>query len=250
MTEFTYDWYFKFLRHCRDNGSITFLRDAENGSLPQIILRHDVDFDVAAAWELSLMEERAGVRSTYLFLLSTHYYNLASPKARGILQALIQRGFEVGLHFDPSVYADDGQDGLARGFKAEREFMESLVGAEVRSISVHCPTASGLFPVFEGVVNAYDSRWFGPERYVSDSLRRWKHDPFALVSKAGELGRVQVLCHPIHFAQEEISYRSALDRIAEAWRAEAHSYIYNKNQTYRDECLEDLSTAKNETQIP
>ena len=239
MSDFTYDWYSDFLRHCRNSGNLTLLRDVENGAFPQIVLRHDIDFDLAAAWELSLVEEHAGVRSTYLVLLSTHYYNPASPKARAILQGLDQRGFEIGLHFDPSVYPDDGAEALAASFKSERDFLESIVGADVRSVSVHVPSAHGLYPVFAGMVNAYDPRWFGPERYVSDSLRRWKHDPFALVSKALDLGRVQVLCHPIHFAQEETTYRSALDRMAEAWRSEAHAYIYDKNQTYRDECLQE-----------
>ena len=137
------------------------------------------------------------------------------------------------------VHVDDGPAGFTAAFEAERDFLESLVGAEVRSVSLHNPTSHCLYLVFDGMVNAYDPRWFGPERYVSDSLRRWKHDPFALVSKARDLGRVQVLCHPIHFAQEETTYRKALDRMVEAWRTEAHAYIYDKNQTYRDECLQE-----------
>ena len=236
MSEFTYDWYSAFLSHCRLNGNMTLLRDVETGSFPQIVLRHDVDFDLAAAQELSLLEERAGVRSTYLVLVSTHYYNPASLRSREILRSLVQRGFEVGLHFDPTVYIDDSLGGLAAGFEAERAFLESLLGSAVSSVSLHIPTSYGRYPVFQGVVNAYDERWFGPERYVSDSLRRWKHDPFALVSKVKDLGRVQVLCHPIHFGREERTYKKALDCLAEAWRSEAHSYIYEKNQTYRDEC--------------
>lgn len=239
MVRFTYDWYSDFLRHCQKSGNITLLRDVETGTLPQIALRHDVDFDLAAAQDLSLVEERAGVRSTFLVLLSTHYYNPASPKARAILQGLVQRDFEIGLHFDPSIYVDDGSADLSAAFEAERDFLESIIGTGVLSVSLHNPTSHGLYPSFAGMVNAYDPRWFGPERYVSDSLRRWKHDPFALVSKARDLGRVQVLCHPIHFGQEETSYRSALDRMAEAWRSEAHDYIYDKNQTFRGECLQE-----------
>lgn len=232
---FTYDWYFGFLQNCRDHGNVTLLGDAETGPLPQIVLRHDVDFDLAAARNLSLVEERAGVRSTYLVLLSTHYYNATSPKGRAVLQGLVRRGFEVGLHFDPLVYAG-GPECLTAGFRAERAFLETLIGTPVRSVSVHNPTAHGLYPVFAGVVNAYDPRWFGPERYVSDSLGRWKHDPFALVAKAGELGRVQVLCHPLHFATGDENYRGTLDRLGEAWRAEAHAYLFDQNQIYRAEC--------------
>jgi hypothetical protein len=95
MTGFTYDWYSNFLRHCRDNGNLTLLRDVETGAFPQIILRHDIDFDLAAAQEFSLKEECAGVRSTYLVLLSTHYYNPASPKARGILHGGRPGGFRT-----------------------------------------------------------------------------------------------------------------------------------------------------------
>jgi hypothetical protein len=236
MSEFTYNWYSGFLRQCRKSGNVTLLKEVETGTRPQIILRHDIDFDLAAALELSLVEEHEGVRSTYLVLLSTHYYNAASPKSRAILQGLAQRGFEIGLHFDPSVHAAAGPEALTASFRAERAFLESIIGAKVCSVSIHVPTAHGLYPAFAGMVNAYDPRWFGPERYVSDSLRRWRHDPLALIAKARDLGRVQVLCHPIHFGQDETSYHSALHLITEAWRAEAHDYIHDKNQTFRDEC--------------
>ena len=249
MIGFTYDWYSEFLRHCCNSGNVTCLRDVETGPFPQIILRHDVDFDLAAAWELSLVEERAGVRSTYLVLLSTHYYNAASPKNRTILQDLARRGFEVGLHFDPTVYVEDGAEALSAGFTVERAFLESLVGAEVRSVSVHNPTSHGLYPAFPGVINAYDPEWFGADRYVSDSLRRWKHDPYTLVSKARDLGRVQVLCHPIHFAQKETSYTDALGKMAKNWHTEAHDYIHEKNQTYRDECSKDSSDSRRGSQL-
>ena len=97
MTGFTYDWYSDFLRHCRDNGNLTLLRDVETGAFPQIILRHDIDFDLAAAQEFSLKEEGAGVRSTYLVLLSTHYYNPASPITRsGISQLQLKRQATTG----------------------------------------------------------------------------------------------------------------------------------------------------------
>jgi len=237
MNEFTYDWYTDFLGHCQRNGNLTLVRDAETAPLPQIILRHDIDFDLEAAWNLSLVEEESGVRSTFFVLVSTHYYNAAAPKARELLKKLVERGFEVGLHFDPSVYPDALGTTIAAGFNSERAFLESIVGVDVKSVSVHNPTAHGLYPKFPGVINAYDSRWFDPGRYVSDSLRRWKRDPFALVSQATDLGRVQVLCHPIHFSHAQRSYQSAIAGITEAWSAEAKAYIYEKNETYRNECL-------------
>jgi hypothetical protein len=236
---FTHDWYQEFLAECRRHGNPIPLREVETAACPQIILRHDVDFTLEAAWELSRVEERAGVRSTYFVLLTSHYYNPASSRGRWILRDLARRGFEVGLHFDPVVYEDSGIDDLAEQFDAERRFLRALAGDEVRSVTIHCPTSHGLYPMFPGVVNAYDPRWFGPDRYLSDSLRRWRRNPIDFVRSAAALGRVQVLTHPLHYSADGGGYVAAMSRLSESWTAEAHAYLYEKNQTYREECLRD-----------
>lgn len=224
--EFTFDWYRAFLRECRRAGSPIPLGEAEGAPKGSILLRHDVDYDLDFALALSRIEEEESVRSTYLVLVSTDFYNVASASGRAAVRDLLGRGFEVGLHFDPEVH---------EGFGAERAFLESIMGRPLRSVSLHNPTAHGQYPLFEGVVNAYDPRWFGEGRYVSDSSRRWRTDPLSAL-RAGGFDVLQVLTHPIHFSESGEAYRPRFADMAERWRGRLHRYALRYNATYRGEC--------------
>ncbi|MGN6183025.1 MAG: hypothetical protein ACTHQM_05155 [Thermoanaerobaculia bacterium] len=233
--QFTWEWYRLLLDVSKRQGTPLPLRDAEHAIPGTILLRHDVDFDLAAAESLSRIEEEAGVRSSYLFLVSTDFYNVASANGRRFLRELVDKGFDVGLHFDPDVYGDVSLDSA---FAAERAFLESITGAPMRSVSLHVPSAHQRYVSFEGLVNAYDPRWFGADRYVSDSSRRWRRDPIEfLTSPHPEV--VQVLTHPIHFSENGSAYTPQFDRMTKNWRDRLHAYALLYNATYRAECERD-----------
>jgi hypothetical protein len=233
---FTYSWYREFLSECKRSGTPRPLAEAEAAGAGSILLRHDIDYDLQAAEAIQRLEEEAGVRSSFLFLVSTDFYNVASTTGRRFLTELASRGFDVGLHFDPDVHADvHGDLALDTAFSAERAFLESITGRPLRSVSLHNPSSHHRYPSFDGVVNAYDPRWFGPDRYVSDSSRRWRRDPLAFL--AGERSAVvQVLTHPIHFSQDDAAYRPQFQRMARNWSERLHDYAIRYNQTYREEC--------------
>lgn len=229
---FTWHWYRSLLDACKQHGTPLPLRDAESAPPGTILLRHDVDFDLDAAESLSRIEREAGVRSSFLFLVSTDFYNVASASGRRLLRELRDDGFDVGLHFDPDVYGDVPLDSA---FAAERSFLESIIGMPLRSVSLHVPSAHQRYVSFEGLVNAYDPRWFGPDRYVSDSSRHWRRDPLEfLASPRPEV--VQVLTHPIHFSEDGENYTAHFDRMTKSWRERLHAYTLRYNATYRAEC--------------
>ncbi|HEX2832196.1 MAG TPA: hypothetical protein VHW00_04230 [Thermoanaerobaculia bacterium] len=231
-SQFTWDWYRSLLDVCRCHGNPMPLRDAEDAPPGSILLRHDVDFDLAAAESLSRIEKDAGVRSSFLFLVSTDFYNVASASGRRLLRELVADGFDVGLHFDPDVYGDVALD---PAFAAERAFLESITGVPLRSVSLHVPSAHQRYVSFEGLVNAYDARWFGQDRYVSDSSRHWRRDPIAfLTSPRPDI--VQVLTHPIHFSEDGRAYMPQFERMTKDWRDRLHAYALRYNTTYRAEC--------------
>jgi hypothetical protein len=231
---FTYTWYKGFLGHCLSFGAVCQFRDIECIQTPTILLRHDVDFDLDAAKKLSEVEEAVGIRSTYFMLLTSHCYNPASSEGRMILRNLAERGFEVGLHFDPTVYPNHDQDRLAARFQEERCFLDSITGMAVRSVSIHNPTSHKIYPIFPDVVNTYDPRWFGPDRYLSDSLRLWRRDPFEFVEKA-RVWPIQILTHPLHYSENGNGYVEAMRRIFEGWRDRAHKYALEHNSSYQEE---------------
>lgn len=231
-SRFTYSWYRSLIDLCKREGRPLPVSEAESALPGTILLRHDVDFDLEAADVISRLEESEGVRSSFFFLVSTDFYNIGSATGRSLLTRLVARGFDVGLHFDPSVYTD-GQ--VETGFHTERMFLESVTGAPIRSVSLHVPSAHNQYIPFAGLVNAYDPRWFGPDRYVSDSCRTWRRDPLQFIASPRP-DVVQVLTHPIHFSSDGASYGPLFDQLTMRWRERLHAYTLRYNATYRAEC--------------
>ena len=167
-----------------------------------IILRQDVDLDLAQARRFADLQTQAGLRSTFYVLLTSSCYNALSAESVRILRSLAKDGFEVGLHYDPTVDDDD------RRHLREAELLGRLCGTAVRSISLHNPTSRGEFPLYDGFLNAYDPRIFSPDRYLSDSRQYWRHDPWEFVEKAAE-ETLQLLFHPCHYSATGHGYEDA-----------------------------------------
>ena len=88
----------------------------ERGAL---ILRHDIDFDIGYAYQLSLVEDELGVKSTYFFLLRSKSYNLLDHKNLEMVESIKSRGHHISLHFDPTVYSD-----IEHGLIKEKDIFE------------------------------------------------------------------------------------------------------------------------------
>lgn len=148
-----------------------------------IVLRHDVDFNTKAAFEVAELEVSLGLRSTF-FVLLNHY-----PADLELLNYLVLNDFEIGLHYDPLV------DGLVDN---EVNNLEQLTGQKVYSVSVHNPSVHGIYPEFDGYINTYDG--FNNETYISDSLMNFRSkDPYVFLDRAKE-SLIQVVLHPVYYS--------------------------------------------------
>ena len=81
---------------------ITTLRDWDGSN--SIILRHDVDLSIESALALAIIEKKHDIYSTFFILTSGITYNPLYSKNQDMLRQICEMGFEIGLHFDPSVY--------------------------------------------------------------------------------------------------------------------------------------------------
>ena len=204
ISKFTYEEYERFIEHARNIAPICALRDwkGKNG----IILRHDVDFDVESARRLSLVEKKMEVPSTYFVMASNRYYNPLFPSNSKLLLALARDGFEVGLHFDPSIYGNIPASELEEKMKLECSILESAIGEPIESVSLHNPSLSGQYPMFKGYHNAYSTEIFSDENYMSDSCMGFRgKDPYEFVKKASKMP-LQMVFHPMHWSEKGDDY--------------------------------------------
>lgn len=203
-----------------------------------IILRHDVDLDVQAAHRLSCLEQECGVDSTYFFMVSGFTYNVLSASNRKIIKHISQAGFEIGLHFDPTVYENQNIAQLQSNVEREALILENIIEKKVKSISLHNPTTTGKFPLFKNFHNAYDKSIFSADCYISDSRMIFLHDIYEFINKA-RTTTIQILLHPLHYTENGDSY-PAIFRCFIKSHMKQIDYIFSVNRTYRDQLKDGL----------
>lgn len=109
---------------------ITFKSNPER--LGQIILRHDIDFDLKYALGMAEIENIYGVKSSYFIMLTSENYNLNTSESRKIIKKIEGLIHDIQLHFDPTQYND-----LLFGF--ESKLFENITGRCFDLISFHRP---------------------------------------------------------------------------------------------------------------
>lgn len=187
-----------------------------------IFLRHDVDYSVDCALKMAEAEAERGHRSTYFFQLACDHYNLLSVRYAGATSEVAALGHEVGLHYDVRALEKWGIRDPQAALRAELDTLGDLVGSEVKSISMHNPSVYGTDPFadLEGVVNAYNLAGDDVD-YFSDSCGAWRNETYRAFADNELKARVQLLTHPIYWAEASGDRWRRLDD----WAAERRAAI-------------------------
>lgn len=227
---YTYEGYRQWLAFAQTHRVVVPFRDWNSSK--QLILRHDVDLDVLPAYRLMQIETECGVRSTYFFLTTSPHYNVRAHVNQLRLSEMVQRGFEIGLHFDPTLYQAD--DDLTACVNREVRLLSEAVGVSVNSVSLHNPSLGGRYPLFDGYRNAYDPQIFMPDRYISDSRMNLTQENLEkFITAAGDVP-LQVLLHPLHFTNHGATYLDIMTQFL-AQQAEMLQRTFQVNSTFADQ---------------
>jgi hypothetical protein len=192
-----------------------------------VLLRHDVDFDVIPALELAQIQNSWGLQGTYFFLTTAETYNPSSLAIRRMINEISGLGFEVALHFDPTVYGTSDVGVLTKCAGDEAKVLEDIVGKPVLSLSLHNPSVSGQYPMIDGYNNAYEPRLFSPDNYLSDSRMLYHSEPVEFFSNMiGPIG--QLLLHPMHYSSTGARYPKQMINYLERSANKIHrSFVVN-----------------------
>ncbi len=185
---------------------------------PHVLWRHDIDVSPNRALRFAEVENAAGVKATYFFLLHSEFYSCLEQSIRAVMRRIAALGHYVGLHFDVAFY-DDIIDlpSLERRIEFEADVVADLAESRPVAVSFHNPTPQQLErydqPRLAGLVNAYGRPLRTGYHYVSDSNGYWRfhrlHD--VLIARANPA--LHVLTHPEWWTPES---RSPRDRIVRA----------------------------------
>lgn len=205
---FTYSTLKKLFQATKEVADITPF--CEGNGERKCFLRHDIDFDIKAAYKLSHIEKECKVRSTFFVMVTNQFYNPLSIMNREMLWEMSTNDFEIGLHFDPSIYGAISENAI-KGIisKADREIkiLESILPKKIESISIHRPLRYGKFIHFEG----YNNTYFPPEVYLSDAHMVLDKDPFEFIKLAAETP-IELSLHPFHYTEQGENYIKIFER--------------------------------------
>lgn len=176
------------------NGYRPIFFDQVTGSAGELIVRHDVDFDVKLAHDMSLAEDALGVKATYFFLMRSDSYNPFSRANAEYIRSIHARGHRVSIHFDPTHY-----ENVEQGFLEEKTLFEAYFGVPITVMSVHRPNdfLKNCDAPLCGVEHTYQNKYFKDIKYVSDSqgLFRFGH-PFE-TEEWKQTKAIHLLIHPL-----------------------------------------------------
>ena len=198
--EFTYDFYKQMIQLAKSKG-YSFSFYGEKPIDKTIILRHDIDSDIKKALALAKIEHQLGVKSTYFVLLRTDFYNPFSKESLEMLLKIISLGHEVGLHFDEKSYEEDCD--IVDEVKNEVKLLSMLINKPVRVVSMHRPSRKTLDANyrFDYIINSYSQEYFNNYKYISDSRRNWRENPFEVI-ESGLYNKLHILTHAFWYHKD------------------------------------------------
>lgn len=231
--EFTYDEYQKMLEYIRvNNYTICDYTDYTNYTNP-CILRHDVDNCLNKANDLAILENNVGVKSTYFIMLSSDFYNISSIRSLKIINNILDLGHDIGLHFDEVKYNDSFN--IVEDILKEVEIMSDIIGYRVKTVSMHRPSKKTLESNYsiKDVVNSYSDEFFRNFKYISDSRRNWRGNPYDII---GKYDKLHILTHPFWYNNEDVTINKNIKKFINSACKDRYEYM-KENITNIDEII-------------
>lgn len=189
-----------------------------------IFLRHDVDFCLADALQLAILEHEEGITATYFIQLRSPFYNPLSQQAQRAIEHIHGLGHDIALHIDLNVYGDN----YVQGLKQEtRQLIDSFPFASTRIVSFHRPHKLEWLRSLHlpGAMHTYESAFFEKMGYISDSTGRWRYG-HPLSSRAFESREsLQLVIHPIWWVRSGHTPMEKLENLLEKRRDEAVEFL-------------------------
>ena len=208
---FSYEEYREIIRIIKESGRYCGYKAAlERDSF--VIMRHDVEYSVERAYELSKVEESMDFTSNFFFQWTNNSYNLLSKKNTDMIRDMHERGQNIGLHFALNGMTDIQQIRLQ--IIKEMDILSDMFGFTVDTFSIHRPSKDVLRENIKlpEILNAYQDEFFTfaedinentpvEVKYMSDANHIWR---YGYPDRDNILGndKVQILVHPFGWTKK------------------------------------------------
>lgn len=202
---FSYSDYKEIIRLVKASGRACGYHDAI-GRDEFVIMRHDVEYSVERAYDLSKVEESMDFTSTFFFQWTNNSYNILSRRNMDMIKDMHERGQTIGLHFALNGMTD--MQLVRKQIVKEMDILSEMFGFKIDTFSVHRPSKDILREniKLDGILNAYQDDFFTfaesvdentpvSVKYMSDANHIWR---YGYPDEANIMNhkKVQILTHP------------------------------------------------------
>lgn len=195
-----------------------------------LLLRHDIDFDLAMANKMAALENEMGVKATYFFMLRSASYNLLEIENARLVSQIRKYGHQISLHFDPIIY-----ENFVNGVELELNIFEKFFDMKPECISIHKPAE--FFLQYDSLIadirHTYQSCYTKQISYFSDSQGEFRHGN-PLDSEAFRLNRsIHLLIHPIWWVTDNFAPVDILNNFLDTKIKQFQDHIAANCKPYR-----------------
>lgn len=208
-----YKTYKRILRDIKETGVYCDYKDVlDQGREKWLILRHDIEFSIDRAYELSKVESEEGICSSWFVQITNNAYNAFSEKNIELLRDMHYRGHHIGLHYHRSNSMNGNLEDLKEDIVYQAEVLSKMLNLPIDRFSFHRPLREHLAADLEipGLINAYGHNFFILTddtdkpleiKYIADSNHQWKYG-LATKEYFSQYDKIQLLVHPLSWSQD------------------------------------------------
>lgn len=209
-----------------------------------VIMRHDVEFSIDRAFDLSKVESEEGFTSTYFIQITNNSYNAFSRRNMERLRDMADRGHTIGLHYHLNGQTDAV---LVRdGVRDQIRIMSEMLGMPINTFSFHRPVKEVYYYDISvpNTINAYSPEFFTfaenitPEtqldvKYIADSKHRWNYG-YPDYETLMRYPKIQLLIHPFSWTEEGFDNHDNFVQLIEEKRIELIDTLTDEFQRFRE----------------
>lgn len=207
----SYETYKKIISDIKETGKYCDYSNAIDKD-EFILMRHDIEFSIERAYNLSLVESENGFYSTYFVQITNNFYNAFSLKNMILLKQMIDNGHHIGLHYHLNGQTDFLE--VRDGVRDQIRILSEMLGTKIDRFSIHRPIKEVYYHKIQipGIYNAYAPEFFSyadeitdytklDVKYIADSKHHWNYG-IPLGKDLTENKKIQILIHPFSWTEE------------------------------------------------
>jgi hypothetical protein len=195
------------------------LSNAFSKNTKNILIRHDIDFNIDCALKMAKLESDLNFQTNYFFLSESPYYNLDSRDVRMKIKYIQEFGHKIGLHYD---------DGIKKikSFNNQKNKLQTSIEQEITVYSQHNPSINGFKSEKKhGIVrDIFHLNEEFKTTYLSDSCMKPRNEFFEAFETAKY---IHLLVHPEFWILETSTLKDFEKALKKEMSTEFHQQIRN-----------------------